>query len=86
MPSIPGPCPPPRYGQSQLLLDDRHLIIIGGCGGPSLNFSDVWLLDFDLFGDGEWRWTQLKVEFIIPNLILVSVYLNENFSSNSYFS
>uniref|UniRef100_A0A915MSD0 F-box domain-containing protein n=1 Tax=Meloidogyne javanica TaxID=6303 RepID=A0A915MSD0_MELJA len=62
MPSIPGPCPPPRYGQSQILLDNNHLIIIGGCGGPNMNFSDVWLLDFDLFGDSEWKWTQLKVE------------------------
>uniref|UniRef100_A0A1I8AYT5 F-box domain-containing protein n=1 Tax=Meloidogyne hapla TaxID=6305 RepID=A0A1I8AYT5_MELHA len=62
MPSIPGPCPPPRYGQSQLLLDNNHLIIIGGCGGPNMNFSDVWLLDFDLHGDSEWKWTQLKVE------------------------
>ncbi|KAF7636945.1 F-box domain-containing protein, partial [Meloidogyne graminicola] len=60
MPSIPGPCPPPRYGQSQLLLDNKHLIIVGGCGGPNMNFSDVWLLDFDLYGDSEWRWTQLK--------------------------
>lgn len=62
MPSIPGPCPPPRYGQSQVLLDDRHLIIIGGCGGPSVNFADVWMLDFDLSGDAEWRWTQIKVD------------------------
>ena len=65
MPSIPGPCPPPRYGQSQVLLDDRHLIIIGGCGGPSVNFADVWMLDFDLSGDAEWRWTQIKVRSII---------------------
>uniref|UniRef100_A0A914L7D5 F-box domain-containing protein n=1 Tax=Meloidogyne incognita TaxID=6306 RepID=A0A914L7D5_MELIC len=62
MPTIPGPCPPPRYGQSQILLDNNHLIIIGGCGGPNMNFSDVWLLDFDLCGDSEWKWTQLKVE------------------------
>lgn len=61
MPTIPGPCPPPRYGQSQILLDDHHLIIIGGCGGPNLMFSDVWLLNFDLCGDSEWQWTQLKV-------------------------
>ena len=65
MPSIPGPCPPPRYGQSQLLLDDRPLIIVGGCGGPNVNFSDVWLLDFDLQGDEEWRWTQIKVSAIL---------------------
>ncbi|KAI1721100.1 galactose oxidase, central domain-containing protein [Ditylenchus destructor] len=62
MPSIPGPCPPPRYGQSHILLDARHLIIIGGCGGPNVMLNDVWLLDFDLEGDTEWRWTQLKVE------------------------
>lgn len=58
-----SPCPPPRYGQSQILLDDRHLVIIGGCGGPSVMFNDVWLLDFDLTGDTEWKWTQLKASY-----------------------
>uniref|UniRef100_A0A914HT38 F-box domain-containing protein n=1 Tax=Globodera rostochiensis TaxID=31243 RepID=A0A914HT38_GLORO len=62
MPSIPGPCPPPRYGHSQILLDTRHLVVIGGCGGPNVMYSDVWMLDFDLHCDAEWRWTQLKVE------------------------
>ncbi|KAL3117101.1 hypothetical protein niasHT_007504 [Heterodera trifolii] len=62
MPTIPGPCPPPRYGHSQVLLDNRHLVVIGGCGGPNLMYSDVWLLDFDLHGDTEWKWTQLNVE------------------------
>lgn len=62
MPSIPGPCPSPRYGHSQILLDKNHLVIIGGCGGPSVMFNDVWLLEFDLYGNIDWKWTQLKVE------------------------
>lgn len=24
-------------------------------------FHDCWLLNFDLYGDCEWKWTQLKV-------------------------
>lgn len=26
-----SPCPSPRYGHSQILLDKNHLVIIGGC-------------------------------------------------------
>jgi F-box protein 42 len=61
MPSIPGPCPQPRYGQSQFLLDNEHLIIIGGCGGPSVMLNDIWMLEFDIEFKKGWKWTQLKV-------------------------
>ncbi|KAH7731389.1 Kelch motif family protein [Aphelenchoides avenae] len=62
MPSIPGPCPHPRYGQTQILLDNNHLVIIGGCGGPSVMLNDVWMLEFDMDFQRGWKWTQLKVE------------------------
>ncbi|XP_063241748.1 F-box only protein 42 isoform X2 [Bacillus rossius redtenbacheri] len=50
--------PPPRYGQFQVALDDTHLLIIGGCGGPNMVFKDVWLLTL---GDPEWTWQSVKV-------------------------
>ncbi|KAJ8875026.1 hypothetical protein PR048_022916 [Dryococelus australis] len=50
--------PPPRYGQFQVALDDAHLLIIGGCGGPNMVFKDVWLLTL---GEPEWTWQMVKV-------------------------
>ena len=55
---IPEPRPKPRYGQSQLFLDDDHLLIMGGCGGPSNVFNDVWMLQMTL---PHWRWVQCKI-------------------------
>ncbi|XP_071448808.1 F-box only protein 42-like [Hetaerina americana] len=54
----PGPKPYARYGQSQIPLDEDHLLIIGGCGGPNMVFSDVWLLT--MVGP-LWSWKELKV-------------------------
>jgi F-box protein 42 len=36
--------PIPRYGHTQVTLDNEHVLVVGGCGGPSQIFSDVWLL------------------------------------------
>lgn len=47
-----------RYGQSQTVLDDRNLLIIGGSGGPSFFYSDAWVLN--LTGD-LWKWKQVEV-------------------------
>ena len=41
---IPEPRPKPRYGQSQLYLDENHILMLGGCGGPTQVYHDVWLL------------------------------------------
>lgn len=40
----PGIKPTPRYGHTQITLDEEHVLVVGGCGGPNLIFSDVWLL------------------------------------------
>ncbi|XP_046398523.1 F-box only protein 42 [Ischnura elegans] len=55
----PGPKPYARYGQSQISLDEDHLLIIGGCGGPNMVFSDVWLLTMS---GPLWSWKELKVK------------------------
>ncbi|XP_049815800.1 F-box only protein 42 [Schistocerca nitens] len=48
-----------RYGQSQLTLDDSSILILGGCGGPNMVFSDVWLLTAT---EPVWTWLEVQVE------------------------
>lgn len=47
-----------RYGQSQTYLDEKNVLIIGGSGGPSFYYSDVWVLNME--GD-RWKWKQVEV-------------------------
>lgn len=53
---VVGDGPSPRYGHTQMLLDSQHIIVVGGCGGPNMIYTDVWLLDIQ-----QWRWTELHV-------------------------
>lgn len=50
--------PEARYGQSQTLLDENNLLIIGGSGGSSLYYSDVWVLNMS---EDVWRWIPVEV-------------------------
>lgn len=50
--------PVQRYGQSQTVLDDEHVLIMGGTGGTSIYYSDVWVLK--MTGD-LWRWIPVEV-------------------------
>ncbi|XP_077582863.1 F-box only protein 42 [Stigmatopora nigra] len=58
-PAISAPCPHPRGGQSQIVIDDHTLLILGGCGGPNALLKDAWLLHMEV---PTWRWQQLQVE------------------------
>lgn len=58
-PNISGPSPHPRGGQSQIVIDDATILILGGCGGPNALFKDAWLLHMH---PGPWAWQPLKVE------------------------
>ncbi|XP_064156778.1 F-box only protein 42-like [Anguilla rostrata] len=58
-PPITGTAPHPRGGQSQVVLDDKTLLILGGCGGPNALLKDAWLLHM---GVAPWTWQQLRVE------------------------
>lgn len=50
--------PSARYGQFQISLDDDHLLILGGCGGPNNVLSDAWLLRMT----GEiWTWQLIPI-------------------------
>jgi len=50
--------PSPRYGQSQIYLDQHHLLVLGGCGGPNNEFTDIWLLRM---GSLPWGWVQMDI-------------------------
>ncbi|NP_001134024.1 F-box only protein 42 [Salmo salar] len=58
-PTISGPSPHPRGGQSQIVIDNETLLILGGCGGPNALLKDAWLLHM---GAPPWTWQQLRVE------------------------
>ena len=33
---VSGKKPMPRYGHSMTVLDDEHLLLVGGCGGQNM--------------------------------------------------
>ncbi|XP_074043110.1 LOW QUALITY PROTEIN: F-box only protein 42 [Sinocyclocheilus anshuiensis] len=59
LPAVSGPCPHPRGGQSQIVIDSETLLILGGCGGPNALLKDAWLLHMSA---SPWTWQQLRVE------------------------
>nr|CAH7736644.1 unnamed protein product [Callosobruchus chinensis] len=54
-----GPKPSVRFGQTQVVLDEQNLLILGGSGGPTLHYCDAWLLNMS--GD-VWRWKKVDIE------------------------
>ncbi|KAG4078474.1 hypothetical protein HA402_009186 [Bradysia odoriphaga] len=58
-PVIATPKPPARYGQFQINMDDTHLLILGGCGGPNNMFNDAWLLDMS---SEAWSWKVVAIK------------------------
>ena len=34
--AVQGTKPRPRFGHSQIVLDDHNILIIGGCAGPNM--------------------------------------------------
>ncbi|KAJ6656873.1 hypothetical protein lerEdw1_003204 [Lerista edwardsae] len=58
-PTVSGPSPHPRGGQSQVVLDDETILVLGGCGGPNALFKDAWLLHMST---SPWTWQPLKVD------------------------
>ncbi|KFD45271.1 hypothetical protein M514_13851 [Trichuris suis] len=62
--------PSPRCLQSQVVLDDEHLVIVGGeCTGKN-NLFDVWLLTIGS-ENAIWQWEQLDVFTNEPSLPLL---------------
>ncbi|CAK9809899.1 F-box only protein 42 [Anthophora plagiata] len=50
--------PQPRYGQSQIELGDKHLLILGGCTGPNVAMNDAWLLKME---GTTWTWKKVNM-------------------------
>lgn len=54
-----GPKPNGRFGQTQVVLDDENILILGGSGGPSYQYYDAWILNMS---GRLWRWKKVKLE------------------------
>ncbi|KAL2750713.1 F-box only protein 42 isoform X1 [Vespula maculifrons] len=48
--------PRPRYGQSQIHLGDKHILVLGGCTGPNAAMNDAWLLNMT---EPTWKWKKV---------------------------
>lgn len=55
------PKPPPMVNQTQVAIDDDHLLIIDGYGGPNMLLSYAWLLKLEREPDVPWSWTKMIV-------------------------
>lgn len=57
-------CPTPRYGQSQIKIDEKHILIVSGCSGCNAMHSDMWLLIIPKVIDSDevWSWRQITLE------------------------
>lgn len=51
--------PQPRYGQSQIELGDKHLLVLGGCTGPNIGMNDAWLLKME---GTAWTWKKVNMQ------------------------
>lgn len=50
--------PQPRYGQSQIELGEKHLLVLGGCTGPNAAMNDAWLLTME---GTAWTWKKVNM-------------------------
>ncbi|XP_002738009.1 uncharacterized protein LOC100376936 [Saccoglossus kowalevskii] len=65
---IDGIRPRPRFGHSQVVVNDRCLLILGGCGGANMMFNDAWVLRMDTV---PWMWQEVDIlneDFAAPQL------------------
>lgn len=64
-PVVSDPMPKPRYGHSQIKLNEKHILILAGCGGSNKLYNDIWLLTLpDNIYDpsAKWQWEQISLE------------------------
>jgi hypothetical protein len=62
---IDGFRPEPRYGHSQITLDEERVLIVGGCGGPNKQYDDVWILNWPRDMTRNASWQKITVENFI---------------------
>ena len=64
---INGIKPESRYGHSQVTIDNEHILIIGGCGGPNHLYDDVWSLTLPKSSNtGFWQKVLIRQTFNAP--------------------
>jgi F-box protein 42 len=64
---INGIKPESRYGHSQVTVNDEHILIVGGCGGPNHLYDDVWCLTLPKYtNNGFWQKILIRQSFNAP--------------------
>ncbi|XP_056648886.1 F-box only protein 42 [Diorhabda carinulata] len=53
-----GPKPNGRFGQTQVIINEENLLILGGSGGPTSHHCDAWILNMS--GD-LWKWKKVEI-------------------------
>ncbi|KAF7281864.1 hypothetical protein GWI33_004106 [Rhynchophorus ferrugineus] len=53
-----GPKPNGRFGQTQVVLDNKNLLILGGSGGPTTQHCDCWILNMEGY---LWKWIKVEI-------------------------
>ncbi|ENN79542.1 hypothetical protein HUJ04_005725 [Dendroctonus ponderosae] len=53
-----GQRPKGRFGATQVVLDEKNLLILGGSAGPNIQFHDCWILNME--GDA-WKWIRVSL-------------------------
>ncbi|XP_050302443.1 F-box only protein 42-like [Anthonomus grandis grandis] len=53
-----GPKPSGRFGQTQVILDEKNLLVLGGSGGPCSQFCDCWVLNME---GPLWKWIKVEI-------------------------
>ncbi|KAK9872927.1 hypothetical protein WA026_020279 [Henosepilachna vigintioctopunctata] len=57
-PEIDGKKPESRFGQTQVILDNKNIFIIGGSGGSNANYGDAWVLNMS---NDVWKWIPVEI-------------------------
>ncbi|XP_033642156.1 F-box only protein 42-like [Asterias rubens] len=63
-----GKRPPAREKHVQVVLDDGHILIVGGVGNYEKVLNDVWMLDIS---EVPWKWREINIihlEFAAPQI------------------
>lgn len=63
VPTISDKCKKPqaRYGHVQIKIDNNHLLIMGGCGGPNNIYNDAWILTI-MYDNTPWIWKTVEIK------------------------
>lgn len=49
-----------RFGQTQVVLNNKKILILGGSGGTHIDYSDAWILDMS--NENIWKWVPVEIK------------------------